>query len=193
MEIIKRGEIAAKAHENELLKYSSNYNKPISIHKASDSLYIKRIDINKIPHYTRSYVLGKLRFKEGNKISYNDLHSGINNLNATQNFSAINYSLVEEGQNDILQVHVKENLVKTYLKLGVHYDELFKSSALVNITKKNLVFDNDVISFNTIIGDNFRFNLDYYYDNGYHWSFGVKSTFNQFDRTGKVDFKGNAT
>ncbi|WP_164974444.1 patatin-like phospholipase family protein [Flavobacterium amnicola] len=191
-EIIKRGEIAGMAFENEFLKYSSSYKPPVINRKKQDSLYIKRIDINKIPHYTRSYVLGKLRFKEGNKISYNDLHSGINNLNATQNFSAINYSLVEEGQNDILQVNVKENQVKTYLKLGVHYDELFKSSALVNITKKNLVFDNDVISFNTIIGDNFRYNLDYYYDNGYHWSFGVKSTFNQFDRTGDVDFKGNA-
>jgi len=191
-EIIKRGQIAAMAFEEEFLKYSSSYKPPIIDRKNQDSLYIKRIDINKIPHYTRSYVLGKLRFKEGNKISYTDLHSGINNLNATQNFSAINYSLVKEGQNDILQVNVKENPVKTYLKLGVHYDELFKSSALVNITKKNLVFDNDVISFNTIIGDNFRYNLDYYYDNGFHWSFGVKSTFNQFDRTGDIDFKANA-
>ena len=191
-EIIKRGQIAAMAFEEEFLKYSSSYKPPVINKRNQDSLYIKRIDINKIPHYTRSYVLGKLRIKEEKKTSYTDLHSGINNLNATQNFSAINYTLLKDGQDDILQVNAQENQVKTYLKLGVHYDELFKSSALVNITKKNLVFDNDVISFNTIIGDNFRYNLDYYYDNGYHWSFGVKSSFNQFDRTSNVDFKANA-
>ncbi len=191
-EIIKRGQLAGMAFENELLKYSTSYKPPIIDRKNQDSLFVKRIDISEIPHYTRSYVLGKLRIKEGRKISYGDLHSGINNLNATQNFSAINYNLVKEGQDDILQIIAKENPVKTYFKVGVHYDELFKSSALVNITKKNLVFNNDVISFNTIIGDNFRYNLDYYYDNGFHWSFGVKSTFNQFGRSSSnVDFKAN--
>lgn len=190
-EIIKRGQIAAMAFENEFLKYGTSYKTKVLNEKNQDSLYIGRIDINQIPHYTRSYVLGKLRFKEQNKISYTDLHGGINNLNATQNFNAINYNIIEENKEDILQINVKENPIKTYLKLGVHYDELFKSSALVNVTKKNLLFNNDVISFNAIVGDNFRYNLDYYYDNGYHWSFGVKSIFNQFEKSSNVDFKGN--
>lgn len=189
-EIVKRGEMAAHEQINELLKLSTNYIKTSSHKTISDSLYIKRIDINEIPNYTRSYVLGKLRIKEKSKTSYRDLHSGINNLNATQNFSAINYKIVNEEGQDVLQVNAQENMLKTFLKLGAHYDDLFKTSALINVTKKNLFFNNDVISFNTILGDNFRYNLDYYYDNGYHWSFGVKSNFNQFDKITKVDFRG---
>ncbi|MES2813170.1 MAG: patatin-like phospholipase family protein [Bacteroidota bacterium] len=191
-EIVKRGEMAAHAQVNELLKLGTNYKKNSIIKISEDSLYIKRIDINDIPNYTRSYMLGKLRIKAGKKISYRDLHNGINNLNATQNFSAINYNIEEENGEDVLKVNAQENMLKTYLKLGAHYDDLFKTSALVNITKKNLFFNNDVLSFNTILGDNFRYNLDYYYDNGYHWSFGLKSNFNQFDKIAKVDFKGNS-
>ena len=39
-----------------------------------------------------------------------------------------------------------------------------------------------------IIGDNLRYNLDYYVDNGFYWSFGVKSKFNRFNRNVATDF-----
>jgi len=38
------------------------------------------------------------------------------------------------------------------------------------------------------LGDNFRYNLDYYIDNGFYFSFGFKSRFNQFNRNVTTDF-----
>lgn len=192
--IVNKGVEAAKLVRGRLDSLGTGY-KAVSTHsKVADSLNIKDVDVIGLNNYTKSYVLGKLRFKPGKKTSYVDLHSGINNLNATQNFSSINYKLIKESESqDNLILEVRENPVKTFIKLGLHYDDLFKSSGLINITKKKLFIKNDVAAFDFIIGDNIRYNLDYYIDNGFHWSFGFKSKFIQFNKTSKTDFNGGMT
>ncbi len=188
--IIKKGVEAAQLVKDKLEALGTNY-KTIKENGAKvDSLDIRGIGVNGLKNYTRSYVLGKLRFRPGEKISYEDLSNGMNNLNATQNFSSINYKLEKRNEAETLIINLRENPVRTYLKLALHYDDLFKSAALINVTKKNLLFKNDVASADIILGDNIRYNLDYYIDNGFHWSFGVKSSFDQFKKNSKTDFKG---
>ena len=70
---------------------------------------------------------------------------------------------------------------------------MYKTGALVNITHKKTFFKNDIVSADLILGDNLRYNLDYYIDNGFHLSFGFKSKLNQFKRTSKTDFNGGQT
>ena len=189
-QIVNKGVEAAVLFREKLEKLGTNYTKPPQETKQIDSLYVQGIGVNGNINYTRTYVIGKLRFKPGNKISYTDLHSGINNLNATQNFSSINYKLIKKVDQDVLSINLIENPIKTYFKLGVHYDDLFKSSALINITQRNLFFKNDVASLDFILGDNIRYNFDYYIDNGFHLSFGFKSKLNQLKRNSKTDFNG---
>lgn len=186
--IIQNGVLAAELFRKELEKLGSNYKAKNVVLK--DSVNINRIIINGNVNYTRAYVRGKLRIDEYSKISSDDLQSGLNNLNATQNFSSINYQYIKQDNSYDLILNVIENPVKMYLKLGIHYDELFKTSALINITKKNLLFKNDVLSTDIILGDNFRYELDYYIDNGFYWSFGIKSTLDQFKNTTSNDFSG---
>jgi NTE family protein len=133
--------------------------------------------------------MGKLRIKSGTKTTYEKLKSGINTLNATQNFSRISYSLNPFENGDYLQLNLVENKTKTFLKFGVHYDDLYKSALLVNLTQKKILFKNDVLSLDTALGDNIRYNLDYYIDNGFYWSFGFKSWFSTFNRNVANDFK----
>ncbi|WP_222861319.1 hypothetical protein, partial [Seonamhaeicola marinus] len=45
-----------------------------------DSVLINNIKINGLNNYTRSYVLGKLKIKSNEKISYERLTNGINNI-----------------------------------------------------------------------------------------------------------------
>ncbi|RAR71276.1 patatin-like phospholipase family protein [Flavobacterium aciduliphilum] len=153
-----------------------------------DSIHITRLSINDVDDYTRAYIIGKLGFKQGMKVSYNDLKKGINTLNATGNFSSISYQLNELENGDEFDLHVKESKNKTFLKFGLHYDGLYKSAALLNITQKKSLFKNDVLSIDFGLGDNFRYNLDYYVDNGFYFSFGFKSRFNQFNRNVSTDF-----
>jgi NTE family protein len=182
LNIIRKGEEASFAVYEQLKKYGNKKFEPSNLKKTPDSLDIANIDINALKNYTQSYVKGKLGFKEETKISYTDLKTGIDNINATQNFSSISYSFERNKSKDDLKLSLTENTNKTFLKFGLHYDDLFKSAVLVNITQKNYLFKNDIASFDFVLGDNIRYNLDYYIDNGFFWSFGFKSHFNQFNR-----------
>ncbi|WP_035669237.1 patatin-like phospholipase family protein [Flavobacterium sp. 83] len=183
-EIVRKGEEATFSvfEKLKLLVDETNpYNKP-ALKIVTDSLQIKNINCNELDNYTKDYVVGKLRFKPGVKTTYNDLLKGINNINATQNFSTISYSLDANNERDDLNMTLKENPTKTYLKFGLHYDSLFKSGVLVNLTRKKTLFKNDIASLDIVLGDNTRYNLDYYIENGFNLSFGFKSQFNQFNR-----------
>ncbi|NNT71233.1 patatin [Flavobacterium sp. IMCC34852] len=190
-EIIKKGELAALLELDKIKKLSNPENEfKLNNHLTdNDTLFIKSISLNKLDNYTRAYVLGKLRFKNGKKISYEDLKTGINNINATQNFSRISYTIEPYQGADELKLNLTENTTKTFLKFGLHYDGLYKSALLTNITQKKSLFKNDVVSLDVGLGDNIRYNLDYYIDNGFYWSFGLKSRFNQFNRNVETDFR----
>ena len=182
MEIIEIGKRKAIEFTQELSKFkSSDYKKTDKV-VIQDSIFIREVSFNKLENYTRAYILGKLKFKRNIKISKTQLLKGISNLNATQNFSAINYSFesMQDGENLILEL--KENPNNTFLKFGLHYDDLFKSAILLNYTKKKLLVKNDVVSLDVILGDNIRYNFDYYLDNGFYWSLGFNSRLTTFNK-----------
>jgi NTE family protein len=183
-EIIRKGEDAAfSVYEKikELVPDGNKYIKP-KLKLVADSLQIQNIYCNELNNYTKEYIIGKLRFKPGSKISYDDLQKGMDNISATQNFSVINYSFEANGNGDDLKINLKENRTKTFLKFGLHYDGLYKSGVLVNLTRKKTFFKNDAASLDIILGDNFRYNLDYSLDNGSNLSLGFKSQYNRFNK-----------
>ena len=183
--IIESGEIAAK-NQIDSLKELVNLQKSKSPHydipnKGIDSLTINRLILTGNKNYTRAYIKGKLRLALGEKISYEKLRQGMGNLSATGNFKAIRYQLISNGLGTDLVLNLKESPNTTYLKVGAHYDDLFKSAAMINLTKKNFLFRDDVASFDLILGDHLRYNLQYYVDKGFYWSFGMNSVFTHFD------------
>ncbi len=184
-DIIKKGEEAAELSKEELLKIGGNFDalRNHYVPKFNDTLHISSIATNPLETYTASYVQGKLGFRSHSKITYEQLGKGVDNLNGTQNFSGIAYQFVQDGDEDILQVRLDENPIRRYLKLGLHYDGLYKSAALINLTQKKLLFKNDVASLDVILGDNFRYNFNYYIDNGFYWSVGLSSKLKKFSRT----------
>ena len=193
-EIVKKGEEAATAIYDKLKKLAdtSEVYKVNNVHVKKDFLQIKTVTINDLDNYTRAYVVGKLHFRSNSKISYEDLKRGINNINATQNFSRISYTIDEQDDEDELKLSLTENSIKTFLKFGLHYDGLYKSAVLANITQKKSLFKNDVASLDIGLGDNIRYNFDYYIDNGFYWSFGFKSRYNAFNKNVTIDFKNGA-
>lgn len=188
-EIIDRGEKAAQKKLGELKKVALTTQKSVLKKNSAvvaDSLTINRLIINGNDTYTRGYIKGKLRFNLANKISFDKLKRGINNLAATGNFKAIRYQLVSNGLGTDLILKLKEKPTKMFIKMGAHYDDLYKSAALINLTRKNFLFKDDVASFDLIVGDHVRYNMQYYVDKGFYWSFGINSMFNDFDQ--EIDF-----
>ena len=182
--IIENGEYATRNFLSELLKFENKaYQKP-KLKPVKDSIFVGNIAFTELKNYTRAYVLGKLRFKPNSKVSFEDFQNGIQNLSNTQNFSSIKYQFNEK---DIF-ISLRENKINTFLKFALHYDELYKSGALINITQKKIISKNDMVSLDLIFGDNFRYDFNYLIDNGYNFSFGINSSLNKFNKNVNTAF-----
>jgi NTE family protein len=184
-QIVKKGEEAAFAVYEKLRALvgdEGEYKKP-PLNLKMEKLKIQNIICNELDNYTKEYITGKLRFKAGAEITYKQLEKGVNNIDGTHNFSSIDYYLTAnmDGSDD-LHLILKEQPIKSFLKFGLHYDELFKSAVLINVTQKKRFFKNDIASLDLVLGDNVRYNFDYYIENGYNFNVGFKSQYNQFNR-----------
>lgn len=193
--IISKGEYAAREKWPELKKLGEQKQASSGRFKSfaeQDSLLIGELILEGNENYSRGYVKGKLRFNTGEKIPFEDLKQGINNLAATGNFISVRYKLKSSEKGDKLIVGLRESPNKTFLRLGIHYDDLYKTAALVNVTKKNLLLQDDVASFDFILGDNIRYNFQYYVDKGSYWSYGINSRLDEFKQDIDVEvFRSN--
>jgi NTE family protein len=185
-QIIENGRLAAIEKKEALKEVAKNQNKKtrekVNI-KLADSIHVKNIKIYGNEKYTRAYILGKLKIKTNRTISYDDFSKGINNIVATHNFDSFLYDFEPNQEGYDLIAIVKESENTSYLKLGIHYDGLYKSAALINITQKRILLNNDVATFDLILGDNVRYNFEYFIDKGFYWSIGLKSRYNAFEKS----------
>ena len=181
LEIIQKGVEAAQDVLPALQKISSKHKmKSLPNYITNDTIHIHSVQMNALNNYNKDYVFGKLGYFKDECVPFSKLEEGITNLNATQNFSGINYSFEKADEGDVLKLDLKENPNNRLLKFGLHYDHLYKSGLLINVTQKKLLFKNDVASLDMVFGDNIRYNLNYFVDNGFRWSFGFQSKLNKF-------------
>ena len=148
---------------------------------------IVKIEIKGNRNFTDKYCIKKLGIVEGEIISHKDFMRGIDVLTATNNFESIFYKLTPIEGGTKVEFEITENDERSFVQFGAHYDDLYKTGILVNFTTKHLFFKNDFISADIVVGDNIRYNLDYFYDNGFNWSFGVTTRYNTF----KADVASN--
>ncbi|NQY29158.1 MAG: patatin-like phospholipase family protein [Flavobacteriaceae bacterium] len=174
-------EIAKKQKLKEVVKVDKN---------TIEEYYLKSINIQGIENYTRSYILGKLKIKTPSLVSREKIEKGIIGLAATSNFNAVKYKVKNDS---ILELNIQESKNKTSLRLSLHYDDLYKGAALVNITHKQLLTNNDIVSLDIILGDNIRYDFEYYIDKGFYWSIGLKSRLNSFEKKVNLSIFDNTT
>ena len=189
-EIINKGEIAARENYVALKELAIKQKKSSLEHVpvfVKDTLILENLIIQGSTNYSRGYIKGKLRLPSDNIVTFQKVQQGIGNLAATGNFKTIRYKLKSNLDKTDLVLNLKENENKMFIKMGVHYDDLLKSAAIINLTNKNILFDDDVSSFDLIIGDNIRYNFEYYIDKGSYWSFGFNSRFIGFDQN--IDYQ----
>ena len=159
---------------------------------SKEDLYIKQVVIEGNQQYTAAYILGKLKLKTPAIVSYSSFVEGVNNLSATGNFDDIDYRFVKDQSNHYtVFFKVIESKSKMVLRLGAHYDPLFDTGVLLNVTRKQFLTNNDIASLDVIVGDNLRYNFNYYIDKGFYWSLGFNSSYDFFDKNVPTDFVAN--
>ena len=178
-EIIRKGQtaITSQLEELKIIAKAQNFTKRKAKIPEIQKIKINDISIFGLNKYTASYVRGKLRFRTGETISFDNFSKGVNNLVATNNFDSFLYKFSPDGEGYVFSAKATEAKNTTFIKFGAHYDQLYKSAALLNLTKKQLLLRNDVLSLDFILGDNSRYNFDYYIDKGFYWSVGINSKY----------------
>ena len=185
IKIIQKGQKSTLPHVQAFKKIAQSQNFTKRKRQTStsnfDKIKINDISISGLKKYTSSYVKGKLRFRPGETISFENFSKGVNNLVATNNFDSFLYKFIPTDKGYNFSAKAEEAKNTTFIKFGVHFDQLYKSAALINLTKKQLLLKNDVLSLDIILGDNTRYNFDYYIDKGFYWSVGFNSKYIGFN------------
>ncbi len=183
-DIVALGETEARKHLNELTTVAQQQQRTTTNKKQAikgDSIQLNQVHIKGNTRLSRAYVMGKLRLKPPTKTNFDKLHEGTSNLASTSNFSQFRYTLEPANEGVDMHLNLTENSNQSQIRFSLHYDELYKSAALFNLTSKRLLANNDVASLDFIFGDQLRYKFDYYIDNGFYWSVGLRSRFNKFN------------
>ncbi|MCB9340428.1 MAG: patatin-like phospholipase family protein [Lewinellaceae bacterium] len=127
--------------------------------------------------FNRAKVLRNFSAKLPGEIEQEAFYKGIVNLYGTGNCRFVDYQFKKGGDNGCI-LSIQPRLKRGYdrsLRVGVHFDNVYKSSLLLNATILNLGFRNSITLFDVILGDQFRYGLYYYIDRGTKPSFGLNS------------------
>lgn len=122
-----------------------------------------------------------MRLKIPSIQTYESINKMVDRLYATNNFSLINYDIDQQNGKNILQLYTTEINNQYMMKFGLHYDKVFKTGLLTNLTLKRLIFNNSTVSLDFIIGDHPRYYINYFIDNGYIPSLGAYISGMSFD------------
>jgi NTE family protein len=191
LEILEKGRLEAEKYSEvfkEIAKKQPIKKEPIELEIHPKRKVISRIELKGNQNYTRAYVLGKLNIREGDSLTRGEISRKIQLLYATKNYDRILYSLQKLFTNNYeISFDLKESKDNATVSLAAHYDLLYKSGFLLNYKLKNTLFKNDLFSFDAILGDNLRYNLNYFVDNGFYISYGFRSRYDHFRANSKFN------
>ena len=191
-EILLKGEEKAKeftAVFDSIASLQINKRKHIEIGRLNSRFFLNEIELNGLKNYTRAYVLGKLKISEGDSLTNKEINLKLGYLLASGNFKNVDYHLINKEKGKKLVLNIIENKQKSNIKIGVHYDFVYKSGVLLNYSHKNLFSKNDALSFDLVVGDRPRYDIQYFVDNGFYYSYGFSTRYNSF----KTDTEYNST
>lgn len=180
-EALKYTEVLKKLPKADDTRLRASVNPLFSNVYKIDSLVVENNNI-----YTANYIRGKMNLKLPSMLTYDNINAMVDKLYATNNYTLINYDVVQTEDHNYLKIIATEDPAKIYLKFGLHYDEVFKTGLLLNATVKRLLFRNSTLSIDGVIGDRPRYYLKYFVDNGYIPGFGLNSQGMSFDLKNKL-------
>lgn len=130
---------------------------------------------------SRNQVLSFFDGQLPGRISWVDFREGLIALFATGRYANVDYRWTElpQPQTDNAVKLVLELKQSTdfgqQLRLGLHYDEVYRANLLLGITLSDLVVDNTELTLDLIGGNRFRYRLDFRVNRTNGSAFGLRS------------------
>ncbi|MFK5891268.1 MAG: patatin-like phospholipase family protein [Flavobacteriaceae bacterium] len=181
--IIKSGEVEARKEFSYLKSIADQQSDKLKLIKGKTifpknrKTRINAIILTGLKKYTRNFFVSKLNLKEGDSVTFSDFEKGIERLSATEKFKTINYKFIPKDDGNNIIFNIEESDMSSSISLSGHYDNLYKTGILINYKTHNLFTNNDVLSTDLVLGDNVRYNINYFIENGFHWNFGFRTRY----------------
>jgi hypothetical protein len=128
--------------------------------EVSDSLFISEVIVRNHQVVTEKYILNRLGIGNESWITMGGLEEGIDNLYGTLYFTKILYEIRKGEQGNELIIEVAE-APEGQIRGALQYDVETDISLLVNLTYRNLLFNNSRIILEGEISSNPLFDLNY--------------------------------
>ncbi len=179
--LVARGEKAARQVWDELVKIAERQAaapplQHTAVPEFESAWQIDSVAVLENQVFNKAKVLRNFSSKLPGEIEYEAFYQGIVNLYGTGNCRFVDYFLKKNGEDCVL--HIQPRLKRGYdrtFRVGVHYDNVYKSSLLLNATLLNFGFKNSTALVDVILGDQFRYGVYYYVDRGTKPGFGFNS------------------
>ena len=119
------------------------------------------------------------------RISWEDFRSGLAELHVTGRYANINYrwEYLDEATEEVL-LYMDFDQVPAFgqqLRLGLHYDPLYRANLLLNLTLYDQLVDNSMLSLDLIAGNRLRYRQDYRINRINGSAFGLRSSLDYAD------------
>jgi NTE family protein len=158
--LIKRGERAALSQYKEIKELADylhsfpDYVKPSRIMaKPIKEVNVKKIEITGLSNVPEEFILRKLPFDVPAEVKVSDIDQFVEQIYGTWFFEKISYTF--EPYEGGVKLHFKVIEKNTNLfRVGLHYDNYYKTTLLLNTTFRNKLFKGSRITLDLALGEN---------------------------------------
>ena len=177
-DVIKRGEVAAMLHIDEIrelaaaIKKQRTTTKRIVNLRTSDTIFIKHMEVVGLEHVGIKLVEGRLGIHLPGVNSVANINAAIDRLYSSNFFEFINYKLIKKEDGYILSLLVEEKM-NSMFHMGAFYSTDQGASLLINVQLINKLFAGSSLDFTLKVGSNPGGGIRYLVDRGQNLGFGV--------------------
>jgi NTE family protein len=183
--IIAFGEKEARPYLGQLKALADSLNaieyKPVKtcFAKPVDKILINSVQIKGYKKFAGSYFKNYFDVKHDTVFTLAGIEKSIRQMYGTRFFESVNYEVHTNGKRSDLVINVKE-ADPGYVSAGVHYDNSYGGSLLINGSFRNVLGKRTKLFTDLVLGENPRFRAFYILDNGAQPGIGAKAEFYSF-------------
>jgi len=151
--------------------------------KQVDSLYIRERSITGLEKISQEYLWSKIDLPFPAWLKPEDITKGLERAYGTNYFNQISYKLEPtiDGAHLIIRADEKkdENAI-----IGLHFDNLFNASLMLNTSVRNLWKKGDRLSLDLTLGENPHLGASYFFLTHKRQNYGIKTEYNRLQAYG---------
>ena len=127
----------------------------------ADSILIDSFEVVGKTTFPKEYFESGFSMDEYQKFSHDQIGDVLEKLHATGYFSHLSYDFYQIRNKTKLSLVVEDKEENTHFKFGINYNSIQETRILINFTRKNLLFENDLFSLDWALSKHFNVNMDY--------------------------------